>query len=175
MFQNVLRTEILNQPDFSDPENKVHIGSHSVRNLSITHTRNNGCNKDEKYLRGQWKSKGHVSDVYDDIEIPFTDAKVAGNLFIGGPCKYFVKENSRITNDWLLHHVVPNIPTHVSYGIAVILSKALIWSALIDVRNEFYLPQGMTNRIYTAYAALQNYLTEGENPIQSILMIRDWT
>ena len=171
MVQNVLSTEILNRPEFGGPEKKGHLGIRSMINLSATHTRNNGCTKDEKYLCGQWKSKGRVSDVYDDIEIPFPDAKVAGKLCIGGPWKYVVKENSGITNGWLLKHLVPNTCTGVSYSITVVLSKALLWFALRNVRNETYLPQDMTNHIRTAYAALQNDFSEGENPIQKILWV----
>ena len=99
MVQNELRTEILNRPEFSCPENKGHIVNHSARKLSATHTRKNVCTKYEKDLHGRWKAKGRVSCVYDDIKIPFMDAKVVGKLCIGGPCKYVVKENSGITND----------------------------------------------------------------------------
>ena len=59
--------------------------------MTATRTRKNIFRKDEKGLRGQWKSKGRVLDVYDGIEIPFTGAKVAGEICIGGPCKYVVK------------------------------------------------------------------------------------
>ena len=99
IVHNLLRTEILNRPEFSRPENKCPLGSHSVRKLSATHTRKNSFTEDEKDLRGRWKAKGRVSCVYDDIKIPFMDAKVVGKLCIGGPCKYVVKENSGITND----------------------------------------------------------------------------
>ena len=67
MVQNILRTEIFNRPELSGPEKKGPLGSHSESKLSATHTRNNGCTEDEKYLRGRWKSKGRVLDVYDDI------------------------------------------------------------------------------------------------------------
>ena len=80
MVQNVLRTEMLNRPEYSVTENKGPLGIHSVRKLSATHTRKNGCTKDEKYLRVKWKAKGRVLDVYDDIEIPFPGAKLAGNI-----------------------------------------------------------------------------------------------
>ena len=66
---------------------------------------------------------------------------------------------------------MPNIRTRVSDRIAVVLSNILLWFALCNVRNETYLPQGMTNSICTAYAALQNDFSEGENPIQKILWV----
>ena len=70
-----------------------------------------------------------------------------------------------------MQHVAPNIYTRVSDGISVVLAKYLLWFALRDVQNETYLPQGMTNRIHTEYAALQNYLAARENPIQKILLV----
>ena len=66
MVQDVLRTEKLNWPKFSFPEKKFPLGSHSVIHLSTTHTGNNGCTKDKKYLCAQWKSKGRVLDAYDN-------------------------------------------------------------------------------------------------------------
>ena len=60
MVHNVFRTEILNRPEFSGPEKKGRLGSHSVIKLYVVHIRNNGCTKDEKYPRGRWKSKGRV-------------------------------------------------------------------------------------------------------------------
>jgi hypothetical protein len=53
------------------------LGSHSIWKNAATHARKCGCNKDEKDIQGRWKSKGQVLDVYDDVELPYTDAKVA--------------------------------------------------------------------------------------------------
>lgn len=46
--------------------------------------------------RGRWKSRRRVSDDYDDIELPYIDAKVAGLLCISGPCKYKVRMTDSI-------------------------------------------------------------------------------
>ena len=48
--------------------------------------------KDDRDLRGRWKGKGRVADKYDDVELPFVDAKVAASLCMGGPCKYIVTD-----------------------------------------------------------------------------------
>jgi hypothetical protein len=79
-----------------------------------------------KDLRGRWR-KGRVSDVYDDIELPFPDAKVAGKLCVGGPCKYAIKDGSGVTDDFLLQHVVPNICTRFPAEVAKVLAKPLLW------------------------------------------------
>ena len=47
------------------------LGSHSTRKYAATHAQKCGCNKDEKDIRGRCKGKGRVSDVYDDVELPF--------------------------------------------------------------------------------------------------------
>jgi hypothetical protein len=60
------------------------LGSHSIGNYAATQARKCGCNKDEKDIRGRWKSKGQVSDVYNDVELPYPDTKVAEKLSIGG-------------------------------------------------------------------------------------------
>jgi hypothetical protein len=62
----------------------------------------NGCCQEEKNLRGWWKRDKHVSDVYGDVDLPYPDAKVAGRLSIGGPCKYVVKEGNGVTDNFLL-------------------------------------------------------------------------
>ena len=48
--------------------------------------------------RGRWKSKKRTSDDYDDIELPFVDAKVAKELCIGGAVKYKVRKKESISN-----------------------------------------------------------------------------
>ena len=72
------------------------LGSHSIRKFAATHARRCGVTKDEKDIRGRWKGKGRVSDVYDDVELPYPDCKVAEKLAMGGPCFYII--NSRICN-----------------------------------------------------------------------------
>ncbi len=44
--------------------------------------------KDKKDVRGQWKGACRVSNVYENIELPYPDAKVAEKLCGGGPCFY---------------------------------------------------------------------------------------
>ena len=61
------------------------IGSHSIRNFAATHARRCVELKDEKGIQGRWKGKGQVSDVYNDVELPYPDCKVAEKLAMGGP------------------------------------------------------------------------------------------
>jgi hypothetical protein len=90
-----------------------------VRKFGSTHARKCGITKDEKDVRGRWK-KGRTSDVYDDIELPFPDAKVAGKLCIGGLVKYVIKTGSGVTDTFLLEHVVPSICTRLSAQVTLV-------------------------------------------------------
>ena len=117
------------------------LGSHSIRKYAATHCRRCGCNKDEKDIRGRWKSKGRVSDVYNDVELPYPDAKVAEKLSIGGACFYlFPNEDASVDNvvdetmgeqiemlkTFILAQVVPNIRKRLPESCALVLGKALL-------------------------------------------------
>jgi hypothetical protein len=54
----------------------------SIRKFAATHVRKCGISKDNKDIRGRWKGKGRVSDVYDDVELPYPDCKVAEKLVL---------------------------------------------------------------------------------------------
>ena len=63
---------------------KGSLGSHSVRKYASTHVRGCGITKDKKDYHGQWKGRKRISDCYDDIELPWVDAKGTNVLCIGG-------------------------------------------------------------------------------------------
>ncbi len=123
------------------------LGSHNFRKLGSSHARKNGCHQEEKDLRGRWKRRKHVSDVYDDVELPYPDAKVAGRLCVGGPCKYVLKEGSGVTDNFLLENVVRSTRTRYSDDVAKVLGKALLW--LIFSPDGDYLPQALQDRVNT--------------------------
>ena len=108
--------------------------------MGSTEARRRGAIKDEKDIRGRWKGKGRVSDVYDDIELPYPDAKVAGLLCIGGPCKYVIKDGSGITNEFLIQYVVPRIAQKFPHDVAVVLGTALLWR-IFSQDGEAAIPQ----------------------------------
>ena len=93
------------------------------------------------------KSELRVSDAYDDVELPYPDAKVANKLCIGGPCFYLLAnehangESPPGDNDanltmmiktFLLTHVVPNVRRRMSESCSFILGKALLWYILFS-------------------------------------------
>ena len=121
--QNMLTEEVFHLPEFhiGGP-----VGTQSIRKYASTHSRKNGCSKDEKDICGRWKKGKHNLDAYDNIELPFADAKVAGKLCIGGPCKYAIKDGSSVTDAFLLQHVVPNIHKRFSADVALVLVKPLL-------------------------------------------------
>jgi hypothetical protein len=130
------------------------LGSHSIRKYAATHARKCGCNKDEKDIRGRWKSKGRVSDVYDDVE----------KLCIGGACFYLfpnkdvnvnggvvdatIRNNIEMLKTFLLIQVVPNIRRRVPESCALVLGKAFLWFIYCDdAVSENVLPKEFKRRI----------------------------
>lgn len=158
--QDIFGSDIFNQPEFEDTGP---LGSHSVRKYASSHARKGGSTKDEKDLRGRWKSSNRVSDVYDDVELPFPDAKVAALLCLGGPCKYVVREDSGVTDEFILNYVTPHARTRVGDRVAVILGKALLWY-IFHPEAEDYVPETIYRRVMDAYDAIR-VLPENTNPV----------
>ena len=69
--QKVFKMEAFSNVGGDNNGTTLLLGSHSIRKYAATHARKCGCSKDEKDIRGRWKSKGRVSDVYDDVELPY--------------------------------------------------------------------------------------------------------
>jgi regulator of replication initiation timing len=165
-IQEIFLKEIFCRPEFSTVEGPL--GSHSLRKQPSTHARKNGCNKDEKEIRGRWKSNRRIADVYDDIDLPYPDAKVAGKLCIGGPCKYSVKAGSGVTDGFILQYVVPAIATRFPEKVSLVLGKALLWFAFSD--EQEHLPTALRERIHHAYTEIQE-LPDNVNPVEKLLLV----
>jgi regulator of replication initiation timing len=165
-IQEIFLKEIFCRPEFSTVEGPL--GSHSLRKQPSTHARKSGCNKDEKEIRGRWKSNRRIADVYDDIDLPYPDAKVAGKLCIGGPCKYSVKAGSGVTDGFILQYVVPAIATRFPEKVSLVLGKALLWFAFSD--EQEHLPTALRERIHHAYTEIQE-LPDNVNPVEKLLLV----
>ena len=103
------------------------------------------------------------------MELPYPDAKVAGLLCMGGPCKYIVKEGSGVTNYFLLHHVTPHIAQRFPESVTLVLAKALLWMSLSQNGGES-VPENIYNRIHNAYRNAR-VLDQGINPIDKIPLV----
>jgi hypothetical protein len=166
MVQQVFNSSIFNRPEFYETGN---LGSHSVRKYASTHSRKCGASKDEKDMRGRWKVHGRVSDVYDDLELPYPDAKVAGFLCIGGPCKYVVREDSGVTDKFILDYVTEKARTRVGDQVALVLGKALLWY-IFDADGDGDVPTVVKQRVQNAYVHIQ-VLPDGTNPVKKVLIV----
>ena len=93
------------------------------------------------------ENRAQASDAYDDVELPYPDAKVLANeLCICGPCFYLLpgEQGNDGDNDanlslmiktFLLTHMVPNMRRRMSASCSFILEKALLW--LVCSPNNF--------------------------------------
>jgi len=195
--QNIFGQKIFKMVEFASCDNDnvaCLLGSHSIRKYAATHCRRCGCNKDEKDIRGRWKSKGRVSDVYDDVELPYPDAKVAEKLSIGGACFYlFPHEDAGVDNmadetigeqiemmkTFILAQVVPNIRKRLPESCALVLGKALLWFIYCnDAVSNNFLPEqyknhikNELNEIIVASGSLVDVNDEHFNPIRRVPVI----
>ena len=144
------------------------LGSHSIRKFAATHVRKCGVSKDDKDIRGRWKGKGRVSDVYDDVELPYPDCKVAEKLCIGGPCFYLIDNtvvDSTVMTTFILTKVVPNIRRRLPDSTCLVLGKAIVWLIYSSFANNFISPMDYCNRVKADLAETGIVVELGKNPI----------
>ena len=143
------------------------LGSHSIRKFASTHVRRCGISKDDKDIRGRWKGRGRVSDVYDDVELPYPDCKVAEKLCIGGPCFYLIDTslcNSSILTTFILTKVVPNIRRRLPDSASIVLGKAILWLIFSSVANSF-VSTDYCEQLKTDLSDTGIVIPEGRSPI----------
>ena len=83
-------------------------GTHSNRKRAFTKMRRAGISKDHAEYRGRWK-KRRVSDTYEDVLLPYPDAKACAVLCGGGPVGYVYKSGMLVTDAWVDQHVCHNM------------------------------------------------------------------
>ena len=129
------------------------LGSHSIRKFACTYARSCGIHKDEKDIRGRWKGKGRVSDVYDDTELPYPDAKVGAVLCGGGPCIYQTNPaiDSAMMDSFVLSHVVPNVRKRLPDSACLVLGKALMWMITSPFADD-HIPVDVKEEVLSDWA-----------------------
>ena len=76
--------------------------------------------------QGGTKTK-HMQDRYAEVTVPWPDAKVAAALCKGGPVHYCVKEQSSISEQRIIDHVVPPIKSRYCHSVSsLVLGQALV-------------------------------------------------
>ena len=146
------------------------LGSHSIRKYAATFARRCGVTKDEKDIRGRWKGAGRVSDVYDDVELPYPDAKVAEKLCGGGPCFYVSDPglDATMMNTFVLSRVVPNIRKRLPESACLVLGKALLWLICSPVADE-YIPSDFKRDVLSDWEHVRGADFDAElNPIKKM-------
>lgn len=163
-YRGVLRRAAWEKPEFLDLSGGLpsKLSTHSKRKLPANYAANCGAHGEEVEIRGRWKGTrgGKIVSRYIDVKQLYQDAKVAGILCIGGPCKYIYKDGcDSITDDWLFEHVVPNIKAKFGRSFAAVLGKALLYICLKEQnpqQRDTYVPvpADIQQRVCSAYAEL---------------------
>ena len=110
-------------------------------------------------------------DLYIDAHLPFPDAKVAASLCLGGPVKYELRRDSRISDDWLLEHVAKNIHSLFPRRMALVLGKALLWG-ICDDDVAVFIDPATVQRVRAEVRNLNNCFSEDNiNPVKKIPLI----
>ena len=145
------------------------LGSQSVRNYASTHVRGCGITKYKKDYCGRWKGRIRISDCYDDVELPWVDAKITNVLCICGTCKYLVCESSGINNSFILDYVVPGISRRLPKDVLIILGTALLWYICSEHGDS--VPNSIRHCIQLMYHNYNNSDFEETNPVKRVPIV----
>lgn len=172
MIQNALKKMFKGEQFKSAEEEEAAsllLGSHSVRKFAATYARRCGITKDEKDIRGRWKGAGRVSDVYDDVELPYPDAKVAEKLCGGGACFYVydATTDAMMMNSFVLSHVVPNIRKRLPESACLVLGRALLWLIFSPVVDQ-YIPGDLKGKVLSEWEHIRGEVDAELNPIKQM-------
>jgi hypothetical protein len=100
-----------------------------------------------------------------------TDAKVAGVLAVGGPIKYVVKEDSHVSDQFLMTIVAPKLTEHFeadpSNTIADVLAVPLLWAYHDPSVSHMIAPQ-VLNRVRAGYNTICGGHPEDYNPVKKV-------
>jgi len=132
-----------NAEDFVQADDMWPLGMHSLQKLPAMYAQCNNCTQEDIEICGWWhmNNKQHVSMHYVSTNLPYQDAKVASKLCMGGPVNYAVHEGVKLTNAWLLQHVVPHIAQHFPQ---VMLTHPILW-ACYDDQSSIPIPPALKN------------------------------
>lgn len=135
------------------------IGTHSVRKFASTWVRSNGISCDDKDHRGGWKRK-RVSDVYDDGELDYIDAKVAAVLSRSGVCHYLIDDD--VVDKNFIKTYVTQVSTKslVPYYLCYLERRCyglLIWNTVIFCHHQCWIesPEHTTQLLHVK--AIQSF------------------
>jgi hypothetical protein len=148
------------------------LGRHSIRKYAAIFAQRCGVTKDEKPIRGRWKGAGRVSDMYDDVELPYPDAKVAEKLYVGGLCFYVSVPGCDVTmmNTSVLSRDVPNIRKRFLESACLVLGKALLWLICSLVADEF-IPSDFKRDVLLEWEHVRSADFDAElNPIKKMVV-----
>ena len=147
------------------------LGSHSIWKLSITEARRRGVHADYVDYRARWKSK-RMQDRYVDTQLNWPDVEAATKGGCpGGACRYVVKKDAGLTDEWLCTNVTPSISSAFGRKIGAILARPLLWAAY-DVNSAEKVSSEIRHRIISAFIRLERFDTsEGINPVDRIEII----
>ncbi len=65
--------------------------------------------QDDADHMGYWKKSHFQHEIYAKMNICWINANAASLLCKGGPIAYVVNQLSRALDQWILHHVIPNL------------------------------------------------------------------
>ena len=73
-----------------------------------------------------------VGDFYNNVELPCPDANVCAIVCVGSICKYQLRQDSGMSDKFILNHIVPDINGILDDVVVLVLSTTLLFFIYSD-------------------------------------------
>jgi hypothetical protein len=109
------------------------LGTHSLHKGPSSYTSQFGLLRDWISLCGCWRASKKQVDIYNDVDVPYPNAKVASILCRSwGLCMYAVRDGFDLSDDFLCL-MAPRCVEASGREVAIILARLLLWA---DFEND---------------------------------------
>ena len=139
--------------------------------MAATEARKKGTSKDDVDYRGRWKNK-RQQDVYVSRQLDWPSVNCASRLYFGGPCRYIVKQEAALSDEWLCQHVTPSITCSFGHKIRGMLARPLLWAVFHPTQSERVNPS-IRQRIAAAFIRLERpgFAEVTDNPVKRVNVV----
>ncbi len=107
--------------------------------------------------------------MYDDVELPWPDTKLATYLCIGGPCKYKIKAESGINDNFILDYIMKDVAEYYNREACVVLGTALLYY-MYTPEGKTIVPSFLFDSVSENYTRLHNKELS-LNPVERIALM----
>ena len=79
-----------------------------------------------------------IVDTYIDVDLPHSDAKIAGALCVGGATKHELRPGTTLNDYWVMENVGSSYSTIFPSAVTIAFGKVWLWIIFNNLLNKMF-------------------------------------